>query len=60
MAKNPVFGVRINPVIVQKLKNEFDKNNIRRRNKGLPELRFCDYVSLIFIKHFGNKDEESL
>ena len=60
MAKNPVFGVRINPVIVKKLKNEFDKTNIRRRNKGLPELRFSDYISLIFNKHLGNKDEESL
>lgn len=60
MSKNPVFGVRINPVIVQKLKNDFDKNNIKRRNKGLPELRFCTYISFIFVKHLNNKDQESL
>lgn len=60
MAKNPVFGVRINPVIVQKLKNQFDRNNIKRRNKGLPELSFSTYISFIFVKHLDNKDEESL
>jgi len=59
MAKNPVFGVRINPMIVQMLKQEFDEVNRKRRSEGLLELRFNDYITRIFIKHFGKKDEES-